>query len=81
MLRSINRFINDKRFYININNEYINIVNFENIVILEENKVVVIGDLKKFSIKGSNISINKLLDDELLISGNFSSIEIGDQYV
>lgn len=81
MLRSINRFINDKRFYININNEYINIVNFENIVILEENKVVVIGGLKKFSIKGSNISINKLLDDELLISGNFSSIEIGDQYV
>ncbi len=71
-------FIRNNEFYINIWKNKINIVNFDKIVILENNKVVINAPNGKITIKGDNLSINKLLDREILLSGNIFSVELGD---
>ena len=81
MLRNIASYVRNEEFYINIWQDKINIVNFKEIVILEDNKIVILSPNGKVIIKGSNLSINKLLDRELLITGKFNSIELGDSNV
>lgn len=78
MLKSLNKYIKNNEFSINIWSNFININNFTDIIILEDNKVIVTILERKIIINGENICINKLLDNELLLSGKFSSIELGD---
>lgn len=78
MLKSLRKYIKDNNYSINIWDNYININNFKEIVILESNKVVVNLSDKKITITGDNIIINKLLNNELLLSGEFYSILLGD---
>lgn len=78
MLKSLNRYIKNDEFSINIWNNFINVNNFTDIVVLEENKVVITYYEKRIVIKGEKIIINKLLDNEILLSGKFSAIELGD---
>lgn len=78
MLRELTNYVKEQEFYINIWKNKINIVNFKKIVILEEEKIVVMSPDSKIVIKGKKISINKLLDDEILITGIFNSIELGE---
>lgn len=78
MLRELTNYVKEQEFFINIWKNKINIVNFKKIVILEEEKIVVMSPDNKIVIKGKKISINKLLDDEILITGNFYSIELGE---
>lgn len=78
MLKNIIRYVKNDDFYINIWKNKINIVNFKEIVVLEENKIVILSPYNKVIIKGSNLSINKLLDSEILITGIFTLIEFGE---
>lgn len=78
---NIMSFIRKNEFYINIWKNKINIVNFDKIVILENNKVVINAPDGKITIKGENLSINKLLEKEILLSGNIFSVELGDYSV
>ncbi len=81
MLKSLNRYLKNDEFSMNIWDKYININNFADIIVLEDNKVVLTAVNKKLTIKGKNIKINKLLDNEILLCGDFSSIEMGEQNV
>ena len=78
MLKNIVQYVKNDDFYINIWKNRINIVNFKEIVVLEENKIVILSPYNKVIIKGSNLSINKLLDSEILITGTFTLIEFGE---
>lgn len=78
MLKSLNRFIRNKDFYLNYWNNQININNFIEILVLEDDKVVLSIPSGKLVVRGSNIMITKLLDNEILLTGDFSSIDIGD---
>ncbi len=78
MLKNIVQYVKNDDFYINIWKNKINIVNFKEIVVLEENKIVILSPYNKVIIKGSNLSINKLLDSEILITGIFTLIEFGE---
>ncbi len=78
MLKNIVQYVKNDDFYINIWKNKINIVNFKEIVVLEENKIVILSPYNKVIIKGSNLSINKLLDSEILITGTFTLIEFGE---
>lgn len=78
MFKGIIDYVKNEEFSINIKKNKINIVNFNEIVILEENKIVIMSPIGKIVIKGSNLSINKLLEDEILIAGRFDSIELGE---
>ena len=78
MLKNIVNYVRNNEFYINIWKNKINIVNFKEIIILEDEKIVIKSDESKIIIRGRNLSINKLLDNELLITGKFNSIELGE---
>lgn len=78
MLKNIIRYVKNDDFYINIWKNRINIVNFKEIVVLEENKIVILSPYNKVIIKGSNLSINNILDSEILITGIFTLIEFGE---
>ena len=78
MINNLINYIKNEEFVINLWKNKINIVNFKEIVILEEDKIVITSPNGKVTIRGNNLSINKLLDNELLITGTFNSIELGD---
>lgn len=78
MLKNIVNYVRNNEFYINIWKNKINVVNFKEIIIMEEDKIVIMADLGKVIIRGQNLSINKLLDNEILIMGVFSLIELGE---
>lgn len=80
MLKSLNRYVKNDEFSINIWDNFININNFTDVPILEENKVVVTYLDKRIIIKGEKIIIKKLLDNEILLSGKFTTIDLGDLY-
>ena len=46
---------------------------------LEENYISLTAPKKKIIIKGNELSLNKILEQELLIIGKFKSIEVIDE--
>ncbi len=78
MINNLINYVKNEEFVINLWKNKINIVNFKEIVILEEDKIVITSPDGKVTVRGDNLSINKLLDKELLITGTFNSIELGD---
>lgn len=78
MINGLINYIKDERFSLFLIDNSLNIVNFERIVVLEDEKIVVIADNKKIIVRGKNLSINRLLDSEMLITGEFNSIELGE---
>lgn len=76
MFRKIKDYVIDDRLKINIFENKINIVNYIDIVTIETERICVLSKLKKIIIKGKNLTLNKLLENEVLISGDIKSIEL-----
>lgn len=65
----------ENKFKINYYNQLLNIVNYDSIGVFDSDKIVVNYDQGTLLIKGNNLFISKLLDDEILIEGIIKSIE------
>ena len=76
MFNKINNFIKDNEFIINLFEDKIYIKNYQRLVTLENNYISLYTNKKKIIIKGKNMNLNKILDKELLIIGEFVSIEV-----
>ena len=79
MFNRINNFIKDNEFIINIFEDKIYIKNYQRLVTLENTYISLYTNKKKIIIKGKNMNLNKILDKELLIIGEFVSIEVIDE--
>jgi sporulation protein YqfC len=79
MFNKINNFIKDNEFIINLFEDKIYIKNYQRLVTLENNYISLYTNKKKIIIKGKNMNLNKILDKELLIIGEFVSIEVIDE--
>jgi len=75
MFNNIRNYLNDNMFRINIYENKINIVNYIDIITLEDNRISIKYESGLFIIKGKNLTLNKLLDKEILITGKISSLE------
>ncbi len=75
-MNKLSEFINSKELEINYVHNKLNIVNLDNIVLLTETKIIIMKDNKIINIRGSNLSLLKLLDNEILIGGNIKIIEL-----
>ena len=75
MLKSINKYIKNNEFSINIIENDIDVNNFIDITILEQNKIVLQIPNGYLRIFGSYLTIKRLLDNEILINGEISSME------
>lgn len=76
MFNCISNYINDKEFRFTVYDNKIHIINFNRIITLEDNYISLLSVNKKINIKGLNLVLVKLLDNELLIKGNITSIEV-----
>ena len=74
MLKDIRRYLLNDEFEVNIYDKYVHINNYLKIITLEENRISVSSLKRIVIIKGSNLSIIKLLEKEMLISGNVSEV-------
>lgn len=74
LIRKIDNYINDKNIRIISTNNYVNITNYNKILDFDSNNIDI--ELSNYSllIKGKELVINKMYDNELLIKGKIESI-------
>ncbi|MBQ8892715.1 MAG: hypothetical protein IJ068_07640 [Bacilli bacterium] len=75
-MNNLREFINSKKLKINYIDNKLNIVNFDEIILLTDTKIILLKDTKTITIKGSDLSLLKLLDFEILIGGCIKIIEL-----
>ncbi len=75
MLRDLRNYIMESDFRVNYITGKVDIVNYECIDHFDDSKVMVRYDKGLVIIKGENLIIAKLLNDEILVSGIIKSIE------
>lgn len=78
MLERISNYVNDREFRIVFYGDKVHIINYQKIISLENNYISIISNNKKLSITGSNLVLNKLLDNEMLITGIITKLEVKD---
>ena len=76
MLNRIIDYINDKEFRMTIFTDRIHIINYLQILSIEDERIAFLTNKGRIIIKGNNLCLNKLLDDEVLVSGFVSNIEV-----
>ena len=75
IINGIRSYINDSDTKLTIFNNKINIVNYIDIGHFDNNKIVVKLKNKNIIIKGNELVVSKLINDEILITGEFNNIE------
>lgn len=71
---NLRNYIYQKEFKITIKKNMIDVENFTNIGKIENYEIVIYNNKEKITIKGKNLSINKMLSSEVLILGNYNEI-------
>lgn len=75
MFNNIRNYLNDSKWKINIFDNKINIVNYLDIITLEDTRISIKCNDCNIIVKGKNLTVNKLLDNEMLIIGTILSVE------
>ena len=75
MLSTLRSYILEDEFKITILTKKIDIVNYSEIDHFDENKIIVRFNKGTVIVKGEDLSIAKLLNDELLILGTIKTVE------
>ena len=74
LIKKIDDYINDKNVKIISSNNYVNITNYTKILDFDSNNIDIELSNYNILIKGNNLVINKMYDNELLIKGKIESI-------
>ena len=75
-MKKIKEFINSKELRLNYIDNKLNVVNYDEIVLLTDEKIILTKDKKVIIIKGLNLTLLKLLEEEILINGSIKTIEL-----
>ena len=75
VINGIRSYILEDDLKITIVKNKINIVNYLDIGHFDSNKVVVKAPYKNIIITGSNLVVSKLMSSEILITGDFKTLE------
>lgn len=75
MLKDLHTYILENEFKINILTGKVDIVNYIEIDHFDDTKVIIRYEKGIVKIKGENLTISKLLNDELLILGKVKVVE------
>ena len=75
-LNRISDYVNKPYFKIIITPQTINIINYLEIKKFDEEEIIVVGGEKNYYIKGNNLALSRLLENELLVKGEFEKIEL-----
>ena len=75
MFRNFFNVIKDEKLKIIYYPNKINIINYTDIDLLSTEKIIISTNYKKIILEGSSLVVTKLMDKEVLISGDISKIE------
>lgn len=75
-MKRIKEFLNNQELKITYFNNQVHVLNYKNILLLDEDKIILKKESGTITIKGSNLTLLKLLDEEILIQGQIKSIEM-----
>lgn len=73
-MRNIREYIIDNNFKMTIKNNMIDIENYIDIGSISDNEIMIYLQNKTLKIKGNKLKISKLLNNEILILGNYKNI-------
>lgn len=76
MLNKLKDYINDNEFRITIFSDRIYVVNYKEVLSLEDERISFSTSNGRIIVKGDHLTLNKLLDREVLISGKTKDIEV-----
>lgn len=76
MINKLVNYIKDNNFKINYVNNSVNIVNYDKIIEIENTVITITKEDKIIFIKGNDLRLNKLLDNEVVITGTINKIEL-----
>lgn len=76
LINTFRNYILDEEFKINIFKDKVNVVNYKDIVNFTPKEVTIKYDGGLLLIIGNNLSISRLLIDEVLVTGNIEKIEL-----
>ena len=78
-LFDLKNYVYDKEFHIIIKDNYVNIINFDKVIDINEQEILVKNGETIIRINGNNLLLNKLLNNEILVKGDISSIKFKDE--
>ena len=76
LINKLDRYLNENDYKIIIKENYVNIINYDEIIDFNLNNISVKYNNKVIIIEGNNLTISKLVKDEVLILGEITSIRI-----
>ena len=76
IMNRLDNYLYDREYRIILKDKSLNIVNYGEIIDFSLNKIATKTNNKIITITGKNLTINKLMDDELLITGIILNISI-----
>lgn len=71
-----NNYLNDKKYKIIFTNNMVNINNYIEIIDFNTNMISIKHDSGVTKVIGKDLVVTKMIDDEILISGNIQEIAI-----
>lgn len=72
----LRNYISDVEFRVNLYKDKVHIVNYTKIVTIEKSRISIRYSSGMVIIKGKDLALKKLLDDEILIKGIINSVEL-----
>ena len=69
-------YLLDETFNMKVLKNKVNICNYESIGYLDDTLIIINYEKGEIKIKGENLVVSKLLNDEILISGKIKNIEM-----
>lgn len=76
MYKYLREYIENTEFKLTLLKGRVNITNYDKLLQIGDKEIIFTSYDKKLIITGNNLAINKLLDDELLITGEITNIEV-----
>lgn len=74
LVRVLSDYVNDKNFSIIYKNNKLDIINYSKILDFSDTKISISYFNNIYIINGNNLVISKMMEEELLITGNIESI-------
>ncbi len=76
MLKQIVEYIKEEEFKLTIYRDRVHIMNYQELLSLENNMIRIKGTDQRYYVKGKDLIVNRLLNKEILIVGKFLEVEI-----
>lgn len=76
ILDRLNNYINEFEYKIIVTDNCINIVNYKEIIDFNNSKITIRHNNGITVINGSDLVISKMLEDEILITGNINYVDL-----